>query len=307
MAEKKGQVIVIKKIIVSGAGHHGGSWKVALADFMTALMAFFLVMWLLGQSEETKKAISDYFSTPSVIEYNFQNFGAEVTLEKLFLDLVNEPMTAFQSFLEPMDKTPNLLDFGSAKVVQAYLMDQLHDVATHLTINQDGFDLEIPDMMLFKYGTSEPKTEFIDILEKIKTVTTGLADADLVVESRLVQESLDIPTEKNGQRISAQRLLLLKNKIGAGLENNTVDILGKINVISKPGEVDPEKLAGAVRITVKQKPTTASGKAPRKLDVIFGESNPNVSVYENFVEQVSKKKTLDKKESESNINNTDQK
>ncbi|WP_374031179.1 flagellar motor protein MotB [Bdellovibrio bacteriovorus] len=54
MAEKK-QTIVIKKIIVSGGGHHGGSWKVALADFMTALMAFFLVMWLVGQSEETKK------------------------------------------------------------------------------------------------------------------------------------------------------------------------------------------------------------------------------------------------------------
>ena len=89
MAAKK-QTIVIKKIIVQAAGHHGGSWKVALADFMTALMAFFLVMWLIGQSEQTKKAISDYFSTPSVIEYNFQNFGAEITLEKLFLDFVKD-------------------------------------------------------------------------------------------------------------------------------------------------------------------------------------------------------------------------
>ena len=74
-AEKKGATIVIKKYYVS-AGGHGGSWKVALADFMTAMMAFFLVMWLLNQTEQTKKAVSDYFSTPSVIEYNFQNFGA---------------------------------------------------------------------------------------------------------------------------------------------------------------------------------------------------------------------------------------
>ena len=78
MAKEK-SLIVIKKIIVSGGGHHGGSWKVALADFMTAMMAFFLVMWLLNQTEETKKAVSDYFSTPSIIEYNFQNFGAELT------------------------------------------------------------------------------------------------------------------------------------------------------------------------------------------------------------------------------------
>ena len=90
MAQKK-QLVVIKKIYVLPAAYHGGSWKVALADFMTALMAFFLVMWLIGQSEESKKTISDYFSTPSVIEYNFQNFGAELTLEKLFLDFVNEP------------------------------------------------------------------------------------------------------------------------------------------------------------------------------------------------------------------------
>ncbi|MEQ1723084.1 MAG: flagellar motor protein MotB, partial [Pseudobdellovibrio sp.] len=66
MAQKK-QTIVIKKIIVQGGGHHGGSWKVALADFMTAMMAFFLVMWLLGQTDDTKKAVSDYFSTPSMI------------------------------------------------------------------------------------------------------------------------------------------------------------------------------------------------------------------------------------------------
>ncbi|MBC7370261.1 MAG: chemotaxis protein MotB, partial [Bdellovibrionaceae bacterium] len=46
MAEKK-QTIVIKKITIVAGGGHGGSWKVALADFMTALMAFFLVMWLL--------------------------------------------------------------------------------------------------------------------------------------------------------------------------------------------------------------------------------------------------------------------
>ena len=65
MAEKKA-MIVIKKITVVAGGAHGGAWKVAFADFMTAMMAFFLVMWLLAtQSEQTKKAVSDYFSTPT--------------------------------------------------------------------------------------------------------------------------------------------------------------------------------------------------------------------------------------------------
>jgi chemotaxis protein MotB len=65
MAEKSTQPIVIKKV-VKGAGHHGGSWKVAYADFVTAMMAFFLLMWLLASAnQEQKAAISEYFKNPS--------------------------------------------------------------------------------------------------------------------------------------------------------------------------------------------------------------------------------------------------
>src|ERR1043165_4339693 len=103
MARNAGN-IVIKKITVVSGGAHGGAWKVAFADFMTAMMAFFLVMWLLAtQTEPQKKAISDYFSTPSVIEYQFNNYGVELTLEKLFIDLINEPLKVFQSFVTPID------------------------------------------------------------------------------------------------------------------------------------------------------------------------------------------------------------
>lgn len=59
------QLIIIKKKKGHGHGHHGGSWKVALADFMTAMMAFFLLMWLLGStSTEEQKAIAGYFQDP---------------------------------------------------------------------------------------------------------------------------------------------------------------------------------------------------------------------------------------------------
>ena len=60
--------ILIKKIKkVSGGGHHGGAWKVAYADFVTAMMAFFLLMWLINTtSPEQKKGIADYFAPASV-------------------------------------------------------------------------------------------------------------------------------------------------------------------------------------------------------------------------------------------------
>src|SRR2546421_360556 len=111
---------------------------------MTALMCFFLVMWLLNQTPETKKAVSDYFSTPSVIEYNYQNFGAEITLEKLFLDLLNEPLKAIQSFMEPMDKTPNIMDMGSQKIVAAFMADQMQDLARNVQIDPNGLEFVIP-------------------------------------------------------------------------------------------------------------------------------------------------------------------
>lgn len=65
MAEKKGQ-IVIKKVKKGGhGGAHGGAWKVAYADFVTAMMCFFLVMWLMGADEETKSSIANYFNNPT--------------------------------------------------------------------------------------------------------------------------------------------------------------------------------------------------------------------------------------------------
>ncbi|MEC3950517.1 flagellar motor protein MotB [Sphingobium sp. HWE2-09] len=84
MAEKKRganepepRPIIVKKIIVEGhGGHHGGAWKVAYADFVTAMMAFFLLMWLLGATtEKQRKALADYF-TPTLVEMKMASAGA---------------------------------------------------------------------------------------------------------------------------------------------------------------------------------------------------------------------------------------
>ena len=63
MAAKAQPIIVIKKKGGHG-GHHGGAWKVAYADFVTAMMALFIVLWLMGQSDAVKKAVAGYFNDP---------------------------------------------------------------------------------------------------------------------------------------------------------------------------------------------------------------------------------------------------
>src|SRR5580700_12123782 len=71
----KGTIIVKKYEIVEG-GHHGGAWKVAYADFVTAMMAFFLLMWLLNATtEEQRKGLADYFSPNSVLSHSSSGTG----------------------------------------------------------------------------------------------------------------------------------------------------------------------------------------------------------------------------------------
>lgn len=292
-AEKKGTTIVIKKIYNTGGGH-GGSWKVALADFMTALMCFFLVMWLLAQSAETKKAVSDYFSAPSVIEYNFQNFGVEVTLDKLFLDLINEPLRAFQQFMEPIDKTPNLLDMGSEKVVMAYLADSLKEMATNVKINPDGVEFVLKDTDFFEPGTAVPTPKFTENMEKVKALTVGLEDSQVQLVSLLYNQSVVGSSSDLAKRVASERLDLVQKKLESSLEHSSVDVSGKTKVEDKKDFIEGQgdRPRGFIYVRLVQKELKSNGEKPRKIETLFGATDTDMSVYDNFVKQVtdSKKK-----------------
>ncbi len=286
MAAEKKQTIVIKKITIV-AGGHGGSWKVALADFMTALMCFFLVMWLLNQSAETKKAVSDYFSSPSVIEYNFQNYGVEITLEKLFLDLVNEPLKAFQQFMEPVEKSPNVLDFGSAAVLTKFVADQIGDVAKGFEVNSTGMEFDIMDTSLFVTGTAAPNDQYVKIMEKIAVVTTGLQDAEIKIESRLFNQSVRESDSILAGQVAKERLDLITKRIDASLTYPTNTINGKTMVNDKKGflEGQMQRPPGMIHFSIRQKSERSDGKKFRPLEKVFNKPSSDMSVYDSFVKQ----------------------
>ena len=75
--EPEPRPIIIKKIIAEGhGGHHGGAWKVAYADFVTAMMAFFLLLWILGATtEKQRKGIADYFA-PTLVQLKLKSAGS---------------------------------------------------------------------------------------------------------------------------------------------------------------------------------------------------------------------------------------
>jgi len=74
------KIVIVKKITIAGGGHHGGAWKVAYADFVTAMMAFFLLLWMLGATtEKQRKGIADYFA-PTLIDKKSLGLGGNGVL-----------------------------------------------------------------------------------------------------------------------------------------------------------------------------------------------------------------------------------
>lgn len=96
--EDKRPIIVKKVIVAGGGGHHGGAWKVAYADFVTAMMAFFLMLWLLGATtEDQRSGIADHF-TPTLVKLREGSAGSDGMLGgSSITDVDNYPNAAGQT------------------------------------------------------------------------------------------------------------------------------------------------------------------------------------------------------------------
>lgn len=293
MAEKE-PVIVIKKINVVAGGGHGGSWKVAFADFMTAMMAFFLLMWLLNQTPEVKQNVSDYFSTPSVIEYNFSNYGVELTLEKLFLDLINEPLKVLQDFMTPADYTPNFLSMGSKNIVMSALSEDLGQYAEGLDVQGDTIEIKLPESKLFEDGTAVPKGQFSTIMDKLGKFTAGLEDADVFVDSRVYLNGVRGGESSAASRIAEKRLDMVLAQVNSRLEHQSVDLHQKAEVKPAARRADGRPEEGYIRLQIKQKDLSSDGKKQRKMGSILGRDDESMNVYNNFVNKLTTKRTKEK-------------
>jgi chemotaxis protein MotB len=293
VAEEKKTVIVIKKVYEENAGGHHGAWKVAFADFMTAMMCFFLVMWLLNQSDEVKAQVASYFTGPSMLEHEFTSYGAELTLEKMFLDLVNEPLKTVQDFMQPADFTPNLMAMGSKRIVLHEIAEELGPMAKNVQVESDKIVFEIQDKYLFKKGTAEPSAQFVDVMTRIETLTKGLDNSTVEITSTFFVDSIPNADGRLAKAVNDQRLDLVKNKISTTLEHGTVDIIGAapLKKLTHAIEGGP---TGSVTFEINQK-DLPNGRKPRPLEQIFGKKDSNLDVYNDFVRRVSEDKNKDKK------------
>lgn len=204
--EKGAQPIIIKKRRGHGHGHHGGSWKVALADFMTAMMAFFLLMWLLGgTTEEEKRAISQYFQDPGT-PYVVGEGGADLGV----IDQ-DRPLQQTQEEVETEDNTTSQEQvFQEGEVTEDQIKremervesEQLEDLKKQLEaeINQlDSVFQELKDQILIDFTALGLR---IQIVDKDQRPMFDVGSANLKPYSAEVLEALAPILDKVQNKIS---------------------------------------------------------------------------------------------------------
>jgi chemotaxis protein MotB len=171
------RIIIIKKK-GGHAAHHGGAWKVAYADFVTAMMAFFMVLWLVSQTDqETRTELSDYFRTgvfsgaPSILN------GGSGIQNKAFFDVVGSGQT------QPDQVTFERVSLAvRAKISQMIADDpSLKDVKNQIkvSVTDDGLLIQILDggqNLLFDSSSAELKPKLVEILSRIAPVLARLSN-----------------------------------------------------------------------------------------------------------------------------------
>ncbi|MEQ3651426.1 flagellar motor protein MotB [Hyphomonas sp.] len=182
-------IIIKRKKVVKADGHHGGAWKVAYADFVTAMMAFFLLMWLLNATtEEQRKGIADYFN-PTIPISRISGGGSDgLNGSSMFTEDTYAKMgtggTRQQTVDAPKDDTKSGAEANTQEIAENLhnLREELSQkskrLSDHLLIKMspEGMVLEVIDSdssPLFAVGSSNPTP----LLEELLASISGSLDA----------------------------------------------------------------------------------------------------------------------------------
>ena len=189
--------IIVKKVTVVEGGHHGGAWKVAYADFVTAMMAFFLLLWLLGATtEDQRKGLADYF-TPTLVKTKEQSAGSFGPLGGSSLtDVDNYPhamgQTGTRSITVPRDTTGGPKEGGSAaKRVRSSLEEKVANNArlrrllrqVRMVDTTEGTRIDLvddADFSMFTLGTTMMSKDARDLVKALSEVV-GAEGGELTI------------------------------------------------------------------------------------------------------------------------------
>ncbi len=159
-------VIIIKKKKGHG-GHHGGAWKVAYADFVTAMMALFIVLWLMNASKQVQEAVGGYFKDPrgtaKRVGSNQNGIDAYVPLKKEDMNKLKEELLQSIHHLDPLDKLKNQIE---------------------ITVTAEGLRIELMESAkgtFFELGSAAPTPALRDLL-RVLSIELGKLPNKISIE-----------------------------------------------------------------------------------------------------------------------------
>ena len=230
-------VIIKRKKVVGGGGHHGGAWKVAYADFVTAMMAFFLLMWLLNATtEKQRKGLSDYFN-PTVPVNRISGggdgaFGGDSMFSENTKVKTGTGGTANETGASSGSAEDTRADEGQTdlRAVEKALMDRggesrtmeqlLRHVITKVT--DEGLVIELYDLdeaPLFLNDTAEPSPVTL-ALAKLMADTLAITANEIAVNGHLRSYPVTLKAnpvwDLSAERAQRMRLLLEAAGLDAG-------------------------------------------------------------------------------------------
>lgn len=215
-------VPIIKKIKKSHGGHHGGSWKVAYADFVTAMMALFIVLWILGQKPEVKEAVSSYFKDPI-------GFSSK---SKIIIEGKANPIPGMNAQDEvqkhEMEKA-ELEKLGEKLAGELKADTDLLGLADQVKIEvvKEGLLIELTDSdkdIFFDLGTAELKKDARKLIQKIGSEVSKIPNKIIVEGHTDSRQFNNIGTGYTNFELSSDRALAAKRAlVTGGLHERQID------------------------------------------------------------------------------------
>lgn len=234
-------IIIKKKKVVKGGGHHGGAWKVAYADFVTAMMAFFLLMWLLNATtEDQRKGIADYFN-PTIPISRISGGGSDgLNGSSIFTEQTYAHMgigaTQTSSVRPPSGETEDSNEAVIAAEMAALeqsLLENDGQLSEHLTVklSPEGIVLELvdsEDTPLFAVGRSNA-TPLLDSLLDIVGASLDTFENKIKIvghtDNRQFRDRADYDNwNLSADRANTARQILSRNGIQRG---RILEVAGK--------------------------------------------------------------------------------
>jgi chemotaxis protein MotB len=208
-------VVIIKKIKRGHGGHHGGAWKVAFADFVSAMMALFIVLWILGQSKDVKQSVSGYFRDPGVFQtspsggVSPEGGGITVVMESGEGMASREGLTELLRRQQRQAQERTLQGVGdtlraviAARPEFSRLKDQVE-----ISITDEGLRIELLEQegsSFFEMGEAQLKNSAISVLRAITSEVHALANP-VVIEGHTDSRPYASNSARSNWELSTER------------------------------------------------------------------------------------------------------